>query len=100
MVQIGWEKWGLLQAFQPKFQATTLNENMTSPHFKGYDVQAKETMNKEDMADDIELETTIKIVMEDSLKRSVDLQHLQASRARVSAMKVAARKRYIQSALQ
>jgi hypothetical protein len=100
MVQIGWEKCGLLQAFQPKFQATALNENMTSPLFKGNDVQAEETMNKEDMANDIELETTIKTVMEDSLKRLANIQDLQASGARVSTMKVVARKRHFQSAMQ
>jgi hypothetical protein len=71
MVQIGWEKCGRLQAFQPEFQATAFNENMTSPLFKGNDVQAEETMNKEDMAD--ELETTIKTVMEDSLKRLANI---------------------------
>jgi hypothetical protein len=100
MVQIGWEKYGLLQAFQPEFQATALNESMTSPLFKGNDVQAEETMNKEDMANDIELETTIKTVMEDSLKRLANIQDLQASGARVSTKKVVARKRHFQSAMQ
>jgi hypothetical protein len=52
------------------------------------------------MADDIELETTIKIVMEDSLKRLANIQDLQAFGARVSAMKVATRKKYFQSAVQ
>jgi hypothetical protein len=57
-------------------------------------------MNKEDMANDIELETTIKTVMEDSLKRLANIQDLQASGARVSTMKVVARKRHFQSAMQ
>ena len=57
-------------------------------------------MNKEDMANDIKPETTIKTVMEDSLKRLANIQDLQASRARVSAMKVATRKRYFQFAMQ
>lgn len=34
MVQIGWERCGLLQAFEPEFESQALNKNMMTPLFK------------------------------------------------------------------
>jgi hypothetical protein len=53
MVQIGWEKCSLL--------------------FKEEDVQVEDTIIKENMEGDIDPETTIKSIMEDSLKKLADI---------------------------
>jgi hypothetical protein len=66
------------------------NANISSPLFKE-EAQIELAKNKGDMVDDIELDTSIDAIMEDSLRRLAKV--LQASRARVFAMKEEARKR-------
>jgi hypothetical protein len=92
MIQIGWEKCELLQPFQADFQAASLDANISSPLFKE-NAQVEHTTNKEDLVEDIEPDTSIDAVMQDSLKNLVEVTGLQASGARISTIKGAAKKR-------
>ena len=92
MIQIGWEKCGLPQPFQADFQAASLNANISSPLFKENE-EVEHTTNKEDLVEDIEPDTSIDAVMQDFLKNLAEVTSLQASGARISTIKGAAKKR-------
>ena len=94
--KIGWEQCGIAKAFQYDFQEVALCANLSTPIFKEEATQLEEVTNMDDIIEDMESDTCITTIMQDSLEMSAEINHLHG--ARVSSLKDAARKKYVQSA--
>ena len=95
MVQIGWEQCGIAKAFENDFQEAALCANLSTPLFKEEGTQI-EDVNKDDLIEDMEPDTCITTVMQESLEKAAEISRLHG--ARVTSLKDAARKRYVSSA--
>ena len=96
MVQIGWEQCGIAKVFQHDFQEAALCANLSTPLFKEEATQIEEVINKDDTIEDMEPDTCITTIMQESLEKAAKINHLHG--ARVSSLKDATRKMYVQSA--
>ena len=95
MVQIGWEQCGIAKAFEHDFQEATLCANLSSQFFKEETTQIEEVTNMDDIIEDMKPDTCITTIMQESLKRAAEISCLHG--ARVSSLKDASRKMYVQS---
>ena len=95
MVQIGWEQCGIAKAFQHDFQEAALCANLSTPLFKAEASQIEEVINKDDTIEDMKPDTCITTIMQESLERAAQINRLHG--ARVSSLKDAVRKMYVQS---
>ena len=98
MVQIGWEQCGIAKVFQHDSQEVILCANLSTPLFKEEAIQIEEVTNKlkDDILEDMEPDTCITTIMQESLEKAAKINHLHG--ARVSSLKDATRKMYVQSA--
>jgi hypothetical protein len=96
MVQIRWEQCGIAKAFKHDFQEVALCANLSTPLFKEETTQIEEVTNKDDIIKDMEPDTCITTIMQESLERAAEISRLHG--ARVSSLKDATRKMYVQSA--
>jgi hypothetical protein len=65
MIKIGWSQCGLLQAFQQPFQVSAMDKNMKTPLF--LDEPAAIEEEHIEKKDEVDTETSIEVVMQDSL---------------------------------
>ena len=96
MVQIGWEQCDIAKVFQHDFQKVALCANLSTPLFKEETTQIEEVTNNDGIIEDMEPDTCITTIMQQSLEMAAEIIRLHG--ARVSSLKDAARKMYVQSA--
>ena len=70
--------------------------NLSTLFFNEEATQIEEVTNNDDIIEDMEPDTCITTIMQESLDRAAEISHLHG--VRVSSLKHAARKRYVQSA--
>ena len=93
MVQIGWKHCGIAKVFQHDFQEAALCTNLSTSLFKDEATQIEEVTNKDDIIEDIEPNTYITTIMQESLEKTVEISRLHG--ARVSSLKDVTKKMYV-----
>ena len=96
MIQIGWKQCGIAKVFQHDYQQVALFANLSTPLFKDEATQIEEVTNKDDIIEDMEPDTCITTIMQQSSEMATEINRLHG--ARVSSLNDTAKKMYVQFA--